>query len=450
MQLNKVNHSFDNLKFIFVLPAKCNNRHCCVALLYGFTIMQLFVLSISLVLFILYAALIIYYAFSWNSISEYNLKPQTSNFKSQTPNLKLSIIIPARNEDQNIKACLDSIFHQNYPKELYEVIVIDDYSTDGTAVIVKNAAAKNVRLISLKELTNGKTLNAYKKKAIEIAVAQSNGEIIITTDADCLVPENWLQTIASFYQQTNASFIAMPVSFLPALKGEELGVRCIEIFQSLDFMTLQGITGASVHKRIHSMCNGANLAYTRKAFEEVNGFKGIDSIASGDDMLLMHKIYQRNPGKVFFLKSKDVIVQTQPMKTGKDFFNQRIRWASKADKYDDKRIFGVLLLVYLFNLLLVLLPVFCLFRNDQLSLPEWIAQAGMFNCQLSLFQFWVILLICKTIVEMIFLYPVAAFFSKQYLLFYFPIAQPFHILYTIIAGWLGKFGTYQWKGRSVK
>jgi cellulose synthase/poly-beta-1,6-N-acetylglucosamine synthase-like glycosyltransferase len=215
-------------------------------------------------------------------------------------------------------------------------------------------------------------------------------------------------------------------------------------------MTLQGITGASVYKRIHSMCNGANIAYSKKAFEEVNGFKNIDNIASGDDMLLMHKIYKLHPNQVFYLKSKEVIVQTQPMNTVKDFFNQRIRWASKADKYDDNRIFGVLLLVYLFNVLLLVLPILSLFNNYQLSLPEWILQAGIINYKFSLFNFWISLLIGKTIVEMIFLYPVAKFFSRQYLLFYFPLAQPFHILYTVIAGWLGKFGRYQWKGREVK
>jgi cellulose synthase/poly-beta-1,6-N-acetylglucosamine synthase-like glycosyltransferase len=113
----------------------------------------------------------------------------------------------------------------------------------------------------------------------------------------------------------------------------------------MDFMTLQGITGASVQKNILSMCNGANLAYEKEIFTRVNGFAGIDHIASGDDMLLMHKIWKQNPGKVHYLKSPDAIVTTQPMKTWNDFFDQRIRWASKATKYDDQRIIAVLFLV---------------------------------------------------------------------------------------------------------
>ena len=124
-----------------------------------------------------------------------------------------------------------------------------------------------------------------------------------------------------------------------------------------------------------------------------------------------------------------------------EFFNQRIRWASKADKYDDKRIFVVLLLVYIVNVLLLVLPVIALFDN---------AQYSMLNIQCSIMGVWLLLLFLKTIAELIFLYPVAKFFGKQSLLWLFPLMQPFHILYTVIAGWLGKFGSYKWKGRNVK
>lgn len=392
--------------------------------------MQLFILCVSLLLFAGYAALIVYYTIAWKQVPDF--KPLTSNSKLQTPNLQLSIIIPARNEASNIRACLNSLLNQSYPGNLFEVIIIDDHSTDNTAALVQEYTNQQIRLVKLSDYIETKPVNAYKKRAIEIGISSATGELIVTTDADCIVPPNWLQTIAAFYLQTSAAFIAMPVVY-------NSNKNLLEIFQSLDFMTLQGITGASVYKRIHSMCNGANLAYTKQAFEEVNGFKGIDNIASGDDMLLMHKIYKRYPDKVFFLKSTEVIVQTAPMQTLKDFFNQRIRWASKADKYEDKRIFGVLLLVYLFNALLVLIPVVALLKNYQLSI-----------IQLSIAQLWLLLLTLKTIIEIIFLYPVAKFFSKQSQLWWFPIAQPFHVCYTVIAGWLGKFGSYQWKERKVK
>ena len=397
--------------------------------------MEQVLIIILLVICSLYLLLILYYWRSWLAIT---------GFKTEklNPKTRISVIIPARNEEMNIADCLDSVCNQSYPKDLYEVLVMDDHSTDNTASIINNYAAQNVKLISLKDLVAATGINSYKKKAIEIAIQRSTGELIVTTDADCIVPGNWLQTIAAFYEQYNPVFIAAPVSILPSPAGEGSGVRWfIELFQALDFMTLQGITGASVYKKIHSMCNGANLAYTKKAFEEVGGFTGIDAIASGDDMLLMHKIYKRYPDKVMFLRSKEVIVQTQPVNSVRAFFDQRIRWASKAGRYDDKRIFAVLLLVYLFNCLLVILPVAGLLNNVQYS---------MFNIQYSIFELWLFLIISKTIIELFFLFPVARFFNKQKLLWLFPVMQPFHILYTIIAGWLGKFGRYKWKGRNVK
>jgi cellulose synthase/poly-beta-1,6-N-acetylglucosamine synthase-like glycosyltransferase len=398
--------------------------------------MQQAFLIFLLILIALYVLLILYYWKSWLEIPEF--KPQTTNLPTgqagYKPQSHISVIVPARNEEEHIAACLNSICNQTYPKELFEVLVVDDHSTDKTAALVNNFAGKNIKLISLKDFIPAGEINSYKKKAIEVAIAHSTGELIVTTDADCIVQQNWLQTIAAFYQQHQPQFIAAPVAI-------NCSNKFIEFFQGLDFMTLQGITGASVHKKIHSMCNGANLAYTKKAYTEAGGFTGIDNIASGDDMLLMHKIYKLYPDKVMFLKSKEAIVLTAPVNSIKDFFNQRIRWASKADKYDDKRIFAVLLLVYLVNVLLVFLPVIAVSSN---------AQFTIFNDQYSMIGVWLLLLLSKTIAELIFLYPVAKFFGKQSMLWLFPVMQPFHIIYTVMAGWLGKFGSYSWKERKVK
>lgn len=201
------------------------------------------------------------------------------------------------------------------------------------------------------------------KKAIEIAIGIASGDLIVTTDADCTAPPDWIRCLASCQYRQKAVFIAAPVKIdaVPTL---------LSIFQSLDFMTLQGITGASVFKRFHSMCNGANLAYEKKVFYEVGGFKGIDNLASGDDMLLMHKIATRYPDQVFFVKSKSAIISTQASETWKSFFQQRIRWASKADKYEDKRIFAVLVLVYFLNLLILFFLV----------LGIWYPTALLFFC----------------------------------------------------------------------
>ncbi|RYY48665.1 MAG: glycosyltransferase [Chitinophagaceae bacterium] len=376
-------------------------------------------LIISLLLLASYCGLLGYYALGWKSLQVFH--PQKATTETQLP--ILSVIIPARNEAGSISLLLESLQNQSYPSSCFEVIVVDDFSSDNTLEIAQ--AYPFVKAVALKDFLP-ETINSYKKKAIEVGIQQSRGELIVTTDADCIAPKNWLKTIAAYYETYKPSLIVMPVAI-------DASNRAIEVFQSLDFMSLQGITAASVSKNVHSMCNGANLAYTRKAFEAVGGFEGIDSIASGDDMLLMHKIAELFPRGIRYLQSKEVIIHTAPVQSVKAFLNQRIRWASKADKYDDKRIFAVLLMVYALNVALLVFPLVLLVRSD-----------------FGMFKYWFGMLALKTIVEMAFLFPVARFFGKEGLLWYFPLAQPFHIVYTVLAGFLGKFGKYSWKGRQVK
>ncbi len=382
---------------------------------------------ITLFLLIPYAALIIYYRESWVSIPDFIPEEKTN----ETDLPFVSIIIAARNEEKNIGKCIKSLISQTYPQNKFEIIVTDDHSTDQTVPTIKTFMQENIRIISLADFTGNDKINSYKKKSIETALKFAKGELIVTTDADCTAPQQWLETLVYFYKKQAPVFIALPVVFSSADPKAGFFKRAFSIFQSLDFMTLQGITGASVDKKFHGMCNGANLAYEKNVFYEVNGFEGIDEIASGDDMLLMHKIQKIYPDKIMFVKSPDVIVETQAAETFRDFMNQRIRWASKADKYTDKKIIAVLLLVYLLNAWLFILGISSFFFA-------------------KVFYLFLISIIVKTIVELLFLYPVAKFFGKQKLLWWFFPAQPFHILYTLIAGWLGKFGSYQWKGRKVK
>ncbi|MEO5995101.1 MAG: glycosyltransferase [Chitinophagaceae bacterium] len=375
---------------------------------------------ITVALLLMYGILIGYYHYAWKNIPEFSPK----NFTGWKGNTKITVIIPARNEENNILHCLNSLVRQTYPLELLEIIVVNDHSTDNTEELVKNFPAINVKLINLSDYTHGKLLNSYKKKAIEVAVAAAKGELIVTTDADCTSSPDWIKCLAAYQELTHAALIVAPVKI-------ESASSVLSIFQSVDFLTLQGITGASVSVKFHSMCNGANLTYEKKAFYEVGGFKNIDDIASGDDMLLMHKIVSRYPDRFFFVKAAAAIVTTQAASSWKAFLQQRIRWASKADKYNDKRIFIVLLMVYLLNLCLLVFLV-----------------AGLWNRIWSFF--FLILLIGKTILEYSFIRNVAVFFKQHRLMVYFPFLQPLHIFYTVIAGWLGKFGSYEWKSRKVK
>lgn len=379
---------------------------------------SMIIIYIVIFLFLGYSFLIIYYWVSWRSIPEYIST-------TEKPNTGLSVIIPARNEEKNIIGCMNSVCEQDYPSGLLQIIAIDDCSTDNTWEFLRDfhsgeGVINSIRLTQVED----DEFTAHKKRAIQTGILMSHHDVIVTTDADCKHTHAWLKTVASFYEEKRSVFIAAPV----VLQNNS---SVLQIFQALDFLVLQGITGASVYKNIHSMCNGANLVYEKKAFHDVGGFSGIDSIASGDDMLLMHKIGRKYPGQIHYLKSKQATVTSLPMQTWKDFFNQRIRWSSKARFYDDKRIFWVLLVVYLFNLSFAVLFVVGFWSH-------------------VLWMYAGILWIAKTIIEFPFVYSVASFFEKTRLLKYFFFFQPLHIAYTLVAGLLGQFGSYEWKGRRVK
>lgn len=374
------------------------------------------ILFIAVLFFLAYAILILYFRVGWMNTSEVKLK------KDYNPKTKVSIIIPARNEEKNIAALLRNITAQIYPTHLVQIIVVDDHSTDQTASIV--VQFPQVTCISLVDFTQGKILNAYKKKAIETGILHSEGELIITTDADCAMCEFWLLGIVYYYEQFHPQLIAAPVAFFNH-------ANWFQTFQSIDFFTMQGVTSALSFFKSGTMCNGANLAYTRHAFDAVKGFEGIDDIASGDDMLLMYKIEKAFPRQTTYLKCKDSIVYTHAMDSIKSFFTQRIRWASKASRFEDQRIKGILAAVFLFNLFLFFILCASLYSVYYLNL-------------------FLLLIIAKASLEMCLLYPVSQFFKKEKELRLFYFLQLIHIPYILISAILSQFGTYQWKGRQVK
>jgi len=331
---------------------------------------------------------------------------------------KVSIIIAARNEEMNIRNCLESLLAQDFPREQVEIIVVDDQSVDGTVAVVRTYANRGIRLIILdKDEAFG------KKAAIARGIAIATHDTIITTDADCSFPPRWLNTMLSFKEDMDAVFVAAPVQF----RTEK---TMLDRFQSLDFLALQGITAAAVSNRQLNMCNGANLLYTKEAFLEVNGFEGIDHIASGDDMLLMEKIDKAFPGKVAYCFSEAAIVVTDPAASWDAFIQQRIRWSSKAKNYTSLPIKATLLLVYLVNAAMVSLLL-----------------AGIYDWRML--KFFLLFTAMKTIVELPFMIRIARFFGKSPLIYWFIPFQPIHAIYTVVAGTFGLFAKYSWKGREV-
>lgn len=377
---------------------------------------------ISIVLLVLYGILLLLYAYGW--WTQKAPAEATGLFTKES----VTVIIPARNEADNIQACIRSILLNDFPEEQLELIVINDCSTDDTAELAIEALGDRGRVLQLEDyLKPEQRLNAYKKKALELAISQAKGSWIVTTDADCVVSPQWLRHIIPTASNKVTQLVAAPVSFIPYKKRK----NCLYYFQSLDFMTMQGITAASARLRLGNMCNGANLAFRKSAFESVGGYQGIDHIASGDDMLLMAKIQRKFPDGIVYHKHRDAIVHTPVQASWSDFLNQRIRWSSKAGQYQEKRLTIILTLVYFFNLIFIPLLIAGIFQSRFL----WIA---------------LYLLLVKIAIELFLLIPVARFYNKTKELFLFPLLQPAHIIYIVSAGFLGKFGHYKWKGRIVK
>jgi cellulose synthase/poly-beta-1,6-N-acetylglucosamine synthase-like glycosyltransferase len=374
----------------------------------------------SVFLALCYAFFFVLYIKHWKSLNYFK------NTEGYQPRVFISVLIPARNEAENILPCIASILKNNYPKELFEIIVIDDHSDDETPQYVRDLEHPNVRLIELKNYVKLGENQPFKKRAIEAAIGESKGDLIVTTDGDCLVPDHWLWLFGEYYETKGKRFIAGPVNFYDEQSF-------FERFQSLDYVGMMGITGAGVEGKFMNMCNGANLAYEKKLFYDVKGFQGIDHVSSGDDMLLMQKVARLHPDTLGFLKNEQATVVTKAKPTIRDFFGQRLRWASKSSSYTEG--FTVFQLIAVF--------LFCASIPFNLLLGVCLDTQFLVLC---LFSFFI-----KTLFDFIFLKMTTRFFNRPDLMIIFLPAQFLHVIYIITVGlWSNVKKKYVWKGRVVK
>ncbi len=334
---------------------------------------------------------------------------------------KVTVLIAARNEEDKIALTIDDILAQDYPAELFELIIADDHSTDSTADIIRSYADRGVRLLQLRD---EKALNSYKKRAITEAIKLSTGDFLVATDADCRMGPKWLSSVVDHYQSNNLVMISSPVTYF---KERTL----FEYMQTLEFSYLIGIGAGFIGNNRASNCNGANFAYRKDVFYEVGGFKGIDDLASGDDELLLQKVAEKYPGRIGFLKKRDAIVYTDAKHTLKEFMQQRRRWASKSVKYKDKKVVAFVVCIWVFNLSVLLSAIL-----------------GFFNpyfFKLLLLQF-----VLKTIFEAAFLIPINIFFKRLQLMPLLLLISPVHVIYFVYVGIMGNAKKYEWKGRNVQ
>lgn len=240
-------------------------------------------------------------------------------FFSLDPAIPVTVVIACRNEEQNLPELLSSLSKQDYPATLFEIIIVDDNSSDST---FKTASAYtgNINVITIKNAGAG------KKQAIRTGINASSGQLIITTDADCRMGSRWIKTIAAYYEKYQPDMIIGPVRI-------ESDNSFFGKFQEIEFLSLQGITAGTALSGKSTMCNGANLAFRKSVYVQNQG-ELHDEIPSGDDVFLLHRI-KKNRGSILWLESADAIVNTCVLTTLESFSLQRNRWISKGKSFSD-------------------------------------------------------------------------------------------------------------------
>jgi cellulose synthase/poly-beta-1,6-N-acetylglucosamine synthase-like glycosyltransferase len=349
-------------------------------------------------------------------------KMKRATGRNDISSVRISVIIPVRNEADHIEALLRDLSAQELPADQFEVLVMDDSSTDDTAHLVKAFSLRatcDIRLISLPNVPT----TSPKKRAIETAITQAKGDLIVTTDGDCRVQPGWLRSIARFYAQTGAKLISAPVTFFPENS-------LTDHLQTVEFASLIGSGASAISAGYPSMCNGANLTYQKAVFLEVNGFEGVRHIASGDDEFLMHKVAARYPQGVFFLKDGDAIVSTGAHTRWSDFFRQRKRWASKWKHYQSKT--PLVLALYIFTCNLSMLVSGALWLSGYLGGSTFLAMLAV-----------------KCVPEWLFLGGILRFLQKNKSILYIPVTQLVYPLYVCFFGLAAQKPQYEWKGRNL-
>lgn len=370
-------------------------------------------LSIIIVLF--YLIIILSFIWGFDKVNTFVL----TDIAAKT---RFSVVVPFRNEAENLPSLLNSINTLNYPKHLFEVILVDDASDDASIELIHKILDSSN--INFKITQNENTTSAPKKDAITTAIKQAEFEWIITTDADCILPRYWLDSFDEFVQKHNTACIVAPVTYFE-------GHSFLSRFQLLDMLSLQGATIGGFGIKKPFLCNGANFGYTKTAFKAVNGFKGNTAIASGDDIFLLEKMIKHHPETTHYLKCEAAIVTTKPQPTWQQLKAQRVRWAAKTKKYNNwmGKLTGAA--VFLMNFLMLFLPLLSLF--------------GFFN-----FKIWVYIFVIKLHIDFLLLYKTSAFFNRRkafrsFLSSFF--VYPFFCIYVAL---LSLIKGYSWKGRSFK
>jgi len=355
---------------------------------------------------LLYAFQISKYRIGWDKI-------ESVNSQAYTP--KVSVVIAMRNEESEIVRLITELKKQIYPTDKLEFILVNDHSTDATLELLQQSTMDNLQIVNMPDGEFG------KKNSIKKAVALAEGEIILATDADCSFSPTWVKTMAFYFADSNIKLVSGPVGF-----HKQKGV--FQSLQALEFSSLIGSGAGAIGMGSAIFCNGANMAYRKEAFLEVNNFEN-DTSASGDDVFLLHSIKAKYPKAIVFAKDENAIVITEGVKSIRAFINQRKRWTAKSSSYKDSASVYLSYLVLFVNSAIVFLFVMQFFSQQY-------------------FELFILFYIGKFIVDLFFLYPVLRFFKRIDLIKWIFPFELFYSFYIVLIVILSFTKSFEWKGRT--
>jgi cellulose synthase/poly-beta-1,6-N-acetylglucosamine synthase-like glycosyltransferase len=367
---------------------------------------------ISIVVVTAYALLILSYYSGW-------IKSPVFKQNKISQDIFVSIVVAVKDEASKISNLLELLTRQNYNPDKFEILIVNDHSTDETRneCSAYFSTFKNLIWFDLPDNLSG------KKNAIRHGVSKARGELIITTDADCTMNNHWILTIANFYCYRKDKLIIGPV-----LLEEPIGF--INRFFYLDQLSMASTTAGSTLLGNPIMCSGANFAFEKDVYEDM-WHEMAENIPSGDDMFLLMAIKKRWPKKIGFVKSVDALVTTHSEKGLNAYLQQRKRWVAKGKYYNDNQIIGIALLVSGLNMLILILGVYS-------------------TCHLQMLYIFITILVIKFIIDTLLLKSVSNFYNKKRLGFSYVLAQIAYPIYIVFIGFYGIFGSYKWKNRQYK
>ena len=359
----------------------------------------------------IYTLLIILFIVGFDKV-----KVDTKNHEFLT---RFSVIIPFRNEANRLPKLLVSIAELEYTKSFFEIILVDDDSTDDSVQFINDFCTDNPD-IDIQLIKNIRSSNSPKKDAISIAIPKAKYDWIVSTDADCILPTSWLTSFNNSIVTNKPNMLVAPVSF-------KCTSSFLSQFQLTDFLSMQGATIGSFGIQQAFMANGANLAYRKDLFLTLNGFEDNNFIASGDDVFLLENFIAYDKSRVLFLKNIEALVKTFPTDTWAELLQQRKRWAAKASHFKSPFAKGIGVIVFFANCLVIFSLIM-----------------GFFNQQLL----W--LLIPKIVIDTILIYKTAHLYQEQLKLISYFKTVVFYPFFTVFIAVSSMFGSFKWKGRNFK